>query len=111
MSGREIQWCIGNDTFDMLQGESFTVTENGMVTFSNKNAWTWLYTGTYIKSTGTATPAAITNTLEKVDIPVEKIWEDNNNAAGIRPDSITVKLLLTVLWCRIKLQKAKRRSL
>lgn len=26
------------------------------------------------------------------DITVEKVWEDNNNAAGVRPDSLTVNL-------------------
>ena len=37
----------------------------------------------------------ITNTYTpgKINIPVEKIWNDNNNQDGIRPDKITVKLL------------------
>ena len=38
----------------------------------------------------------ITNTLNdifgKVDIPVTKIWKDDNDKAKLRPDSITVKL-------------------
>jgi len=35
----------------------------------------------------------ITNTLDTTDITVKKIWNDMNNAAGIRPASITVELL------------------
>ena len=34
-----------------------------------------------------------THTPEIIDITVNKIWEDNNNHDGIRPNSITVKLL------------------
>lgn len=32
------------------------------------------------------------NTLQKVDLPVRKVWQDNNDNAGLRPDSITVEL-------------------
>lgn len=32
------------------------------------------------------------NTLQKVDLPVRKVWQDNNNNAGLRPVSITVEL-------------------
>ena len=37
----------------------------------------------------------ITNrhTPEKIDIPVKKVWDDNNNQDGHRPKEITVKLL------------------
>ncbi len=34
----------------------------------------------------------ITNTLETIDITVEKIWDDNNNQDGIRPTSVTITL-------------------
>ena len=34
-----------------------------------------------------------THTPETIEIPVEKIWEDADNQDGIRPESITVKLL------------------
>ena len=46
--------------------------------------------------TGSAkTGYIITNTheVEKTSIDVEKIWNDNNNQDGIRPDKVTVKLL------------------
>ena len=37
----------------------------------------------------------ITNahTVDKVNVTVTKVWEDNNNQDGIRPDSVTIKLL------------------
>ena len=37
----------------------------------------------------------ITNTriATKIDIPVEKVWEDNNNAKGLRPSAVTINLL------------------
>ena len=37
----------------------------------------------------------ITNTheVEKTEIKVTKVWDDNNNQDGIRPDKITVNLL------------------
>ncbi|MCC8067249.1 MAG: Cna B-type domain-containing protein, partial [Clostridiales bacterium] len=34
----------------------------------------------------------ITNTINTVDIPVIKKWEDNENEASLRPDSVTVTL-------------------
>ena len=37
----------------------------------------------------------LTNTLEveTTEISVEKVWEDNNDINGLRPESITVELL------------------
>ena len=46
------------------------------------------YTTTYSEDTRT-----ITNTLDTVDVPVEKVWEDFDNQFGLRPDSVTVQLL------------------
>ena len=46
------------------------------------------YATTYSEDTRT-----ITNTLDTVDVPVEKIWEDFDNLFSLRPDSITVQLL------------------
>ena len=34
-----------------------------------------------------------TRTLEVVEIPVTKIWKDNDNQDGVRPDKVTVRLL------------------
>ena len=35
----------------------------------------------------------VTNTLEKTSVKVTKVWEDNDNADGKRPTSITIRLL------------------
>ena len=50
------------------------------------------YTASY---GGSNTALVVTNThnVYKKDIEVTKIWDDNNNQDGIRPDSITVKLM------------------
>ncbi|MBP3891460.1 MAG: Cna B-type domain-containing protein, partial [Solobacterium sp.] len=42
---------------------------------------------------GNTTNTTITNTLETTDLKVTKVWEDNDNEDGIRPESITVELL------------------
>ncbi|MBQ6288924.1 MAG: Cna B-type domain-containing protein, partial [Clostridia bacterium] len=34
----------------------------------------------------------ITNTLKTTDVTVEKIWDDNDNQSGIRPESVKVQL-------------------
>ena len=34
-----------------------------------------------------------TRTPEVVEIPVTKIWKDNDNQDGVRPDKVTVRLL------------------
>ena len=35
----------------------------------------------------------LTNTLDVINIPVEKVWDDADNQDGIRPDSVTFNLL------------------
>ena len=42
--------------------------------------------------TSTVNGYDITNTLETTDITVTKIWSDNNDQDGVRPESITVKV-------------------
>ena len=50
--------------------------------------------GIYESSSSTSGDATVvTNTLiTKVDVPVEKVWEDSENANNTRPGSVTVKL-------------------
>jgi len=54
------------------------------------------YADTYVVTTGTDgnITIAITNTftMPTINIPVTKVWNDNNNAAGFRPSDITVQL-------------------
>ena len=48
------------------------------------------------KLTATVDPEAgitFTNKLDLVDVKIEKVWDDDDNALGMRPDSITVVLL------------------
>ncbi|MBP1582289.1 MAG: Cna B-type domain-containing protein, partial [Oscillospiraceae bacterium] len=70
--------------------ESYTVKENGAengeVTIEGH---TYTVSQSYNNANGIWT---ITNS-EIIDIPVEKVWNDNSNAYGKRPSSITVKLM------------------
>ena len=49
---------------------------------------------TFYKKTISGT--TVTNTFyvpeDKVDVTIKKVWEDNNNEAGKRPDSITLQI-------------------
>ncbi len=50
--------------------------------------------------TGTQNGNNFINTLsESVDIPVKKIWEDNDNAAGKRPSEIVIILYANGVEC------------
>ena len=42
---------------------------------------------------GTAAAGFVVTNVQVVPIAVSKVWKDNNNAAGIRPNSVTVNLL------------------
>ena len=111
------------DDFDKVRPESVRVqlkkgdqNVGEPVTLSNDNKWTHAFAGLehlaegesysvdevdvpdgYTKSvTGDATECfTITNTheVQKTEVKVAKVWEDDNNRDGIRPDSVTVKLL------------------
>ncbi len=50
------------------------------------------YTLTNTTTEGTITTLTNTREIEKVDINVQKVWDDKNNAAGKRPTSIQVQL-------------------
>ena len=51
------------------------------------------YTLTDTSKEGTVTTLTNTHEPEKIEIPVKKIWVDNDNRDGLRPESITVNLL------------------
>ncbi len=94
----------------LMQGNVYC---GGEVELNEENNWTYTWTGlpknaggteiTYTVKEISAVPGytttysddsfSITNTLETVDIPVTKVWEDSNDQEGIRPDSVTVKLI------------------
>lgn len=71
-------------------GLSYTVTEAE----ADRGPYTTASTGEAgtIPAGGTAT-AEFTNNHRVISIPVEKIWQDDGDRDGLRPQSITVKLL------------------
>lgn len=71
-------------------GLSYTVTEAE----ADRGPYTTASTGEAgtIPAGGTAT-AEFTNDHRVISIPVEKIWQDDGDRDGLRPQSITVKLL------------------
>lgn len=71
-------------------GLSYTVTEAE----ADRGPYTTTSTGEAgtIPAGGTAT-AEFTNDHRVISIPVEKIWQDDGDRDGLRPQSITVKLL------------------
>ncbi len=48
--------------------------------------------GTPNPTTVSSNPLVIQNALDKIDIPVTKTWNDNNNLLQMRPSSITVNI-------------------
>lgn len=91
---------VGNpSSFEFLSGEG--VYQNGLtvtsdtITFDATKNWALVFKGTYNKASASTTASSITNTFvpPTVDVQVTKSWQDNNNQDGIRPDSVTVKLL------------------
>ena len=101
----------GNATIEFYTGEignGITIdTEKDTITFAKKSQWSWLLAGEM--SFATASPASITNTFagekdnevavidfeepETIDIDVNKVWEDDNDRDGKRPESIVINLL------------------
>ena len=74
---------------DLPAGLGYTVTE----TDANTGAYVTTATGEMgTIPAGDTAVAAFTNTAETIDIPVEKVWEDNDREY-LRPAEITVKLL------------------
>ena len=55
--------------------------------------WQQFAMGTYYKSSTETNAAYITNGIKRVDISVEKVWNDHNNILELRPFEITVQLL------------------
>jgi len=97
------QTCVLNNEngwfykFEDLPSDSYTVKEISVEGY--KASYTRLNDGVYvITNTKSETPdepddpPLDPDDPKKVNIPVKKIWNDNNNADGIRPNSIRVDL-------------------
>lgn len=67
------------------------VTEES-VTFDATCNWSHVLIQTYKKSTASANVASITNG-KRIDLEVEKVWNDSNNILNLRPTEITIQLL------------------
>ena len=78
----------GNDwkySFEELPGEfNYTVKEHEVAGFKTNYETT---------VNGNIIQIKITNTLEEINKSVTKIWKDNDNQDGIRPDEVNVRLL------------------
>ena len=89
--------CVGiNKNSDIIfmhgyDNDNFKI-EPGKIIFGKKSAWSLLYAGTYTEAMVKVTSATITNKLNTIELSVEKIWDDNDNQDGIRPNEITVEL-------------------
>jgi len=89
--------CVGiNNNSDIIfmhgyDNDNFKI-EPGKIIFGKKSAWSLLYAGAYTEAMVKVTSATITNKLNTIELSVEKIWDDNDNQDGIRPNEITVEL-------------------
>ncbi len=110
-----------NDNQDGIRPTSITVNlladgvavEGKTATLSEGNNWTYTFDSLPLKANGTSITYGVSETSdvtgydasingftitnthvpETTEISVEKKWEDNNDQDGIRPTSVTVKLL------------------
>lgn len=91
------------DTYELTSEEEWKHTFSGLRKFDDSQV-EYEYTVTEDSITGytenieyitgdTKLTVNITNTIETVDIKGEKVWEDDNDLKGLRPDTITVHLL------------------
>lgn len=75
---------------DLPAGTAYIVTE------AEADQGAYITTSTGASGTiepGDTAEAAFTNDMRRITVPVTKRWEDDNDRLGIRPASITVKLL------------------
>ena len=97
----EMEFVKGTATFTLTHGQ--TCTAEGLpaglgYTVTETDANTGAYVTTVTGETDGTIPAgdtavaAFTNTADTIDIPVEKVWKDNDREY-LRPAEITVKLL------------------
>ena len=95
----EMEFNAGVATFDLKGGESkkaegLPTTLEYTVEEKANNAFETTMTGnTGAIEKDKAGVAAFTNTRKVVEVPVEKVWSDQNDKYGVRPESITVVLL------------------
>ena len=78
--------------------KKYKLPDTGLDYEMDNDSCTETYTATYTyQEETTVYNASITNTFVvpdiKVEYPVEKVWDDNNNEAGERPDSVDIAVV------------------
>ena len=91
------------ETYVFISGTSGTYYHNneptieigvGKINFlGGTSVWQQFGMGTYYKSSTETNAAYITNGIKRVDISVEKVWNDHNDILKLRPQEITIQLL------------------
>lgn len=71
---------------------NYTVTETANAAFATEYQVGPDKTQNITVPTGNAVSISVTNTRIMQDISVNKVWQDNNNALGLRPENITATL-------------------
>lgn len=74
---------------------NYTVTETANAAFATEYQVGPDKTQNITVPTGNAVSISVTNTRIMQDISVNKVWDDNNNALGLRPENITATLNAT----------------
>lgn len=64
--------------------------EPGAIVFEGHSVWSFWARGTYRRSSLSARTAYIKNSLATVDVTVTKVWADEGDKDGIRPQAVTV---------------------
>lgn len=93
-----------NNTVTLNSTNSWTATVEDLPKYKvddNEITYTWTQDGTLPEGYASTNPSidgivtTITNrhTPEVTEVKVSKVWDDENNAEGFRPDNITVKLM------------------
>ena len=70
--------------------------DSSELTFRNTSNWSVFWTGTYSRGSSGTTASSLTNSLANASLKVHKVWEDDNDRDGLRPDSVKVQLYKTV---------------
>ena len=66
------------------------------IDFEEHSNWSFYAVGSYTRSTPDEYAASITNThepVQPVSVSVSKVWEDEDNQDGLRPETVEVQLL------------------
>jgi len=87
----------GSLTIEYLSGQgasSYGLTvDSDSINFSKPSDWAQFFTGTYHRGASNSTISSIANVRSDYQISVTKVWNDDQNRDGKRPESVTVHLV------------------